>query len=305
MRIAIASSSLVSTAAVESLASWPEVEIILIVTNPDKASGRGQKLSENLLAKWAGDKGLVVCKPGSEAELIELLLTQNIELLITIAFGHILSLPVLEMPKYGCINLHFSMLPKYRGAAPVQRALLNGDSKTGITVFILDQGMDTGPILKQQMIEVNQDDSTNSVLNKLSGLSGFLLKESITAIKDGEKGIAQDDAARSYAPKIAKEDGRITWISSASTIYNHYRALHENPGVYTEFKGERVRINKIVKTNLSLKSPADLLFLDGQLLVATNDLAIQLVSLTPEGRKEMSGIDFYNGLKEKTGLRFA
>lgn len=305
MRVAVASSSLVSTDAIESLTQWPEIEIISIVTNPDKASGRGQKLSANLLAQWAADKGLAVCKPSSESELIEMLLKDQIELLITIAYGHILSLPILQAPKYGCINLHYSMLPYYRGAAPVQRALLNGDTKTGISVFILNQGMDSGPILRQQEIEIDQDDSTNSLLKKLSGLSGHLLKESIAAIKNDEKGIAQSDDARSYAPKILKEEGRIIWSSSAIDIYNKFRALHENPGVYTELNGERVRINQMNKTILSLKSPAQLQLFDGQLLVATNDMAIQLLSLTPEGRREMSGVDFYNGLKEKSGLRFA
>lgn len=305
MRVAVASSSLVSTDAIESLAHWPEIEIISIVTNPDKASGRGQKLSPNLLAQWAADKGLAVCKPSSESELIEVLLKDQIELLITIAYGHILSLPILQVPKYGCINLHFSLLPNYRGAAPVQRALLNGDTKTGISVFILNQGMDSGPILRQQEIEIDQDDSTNSLLKKLSGFSGHLLKESIVAIKNDEKGKTQSDDARSYAPKILKEEGRIIWSSSATNIYNKFRALHENPGVYTELNGERVRINQMNKTILSLKSPAELQLFDGQLLVATNDVAIQLLSLTPEGRREMSGVDFYNGLKEKSGLRFA
>jgi len=305
LRIAIASSSLVSTDAIETLAQWPQVEIISIISNPDKASGRGLKLSENSLAQWASSKGLNVDKPGSQLELIDSLKMNKIDLLITIAYGHILSLEALETPTYGCINLHFSILPKYRGAAPVQWALLNGDTTTGVTVFNLDQGMDTGPILRQQMIEIDKDDSTNSLLKKLSLLSGALLKDSITGISNGEKGSPQLNTDASLAPKISKEDGRINWSSSASQIYNQYRALFENPGVYTQLNGERVRINKLVKTNQPLKGEGDCSLQDARLLVATKDFAIELLSVTPEGRKEMTGIDFFNGLKSKTGITFA
>ena len=305
MRVAIASSSLVSTEAIESLVQWPQVEIVSIISNPDKSSGRGLKLSENSLAQWASSKGLNVDKPGSQLELIDSLKRDKIELLITIAYGHILSLEVLGIPKYGCINLHFSILPKYRGAAPVQWTLLNGDTNTGVTVFNLDKGMDTGPILRQQIIDVDKDDSTNSLLKKLSLLSGPLLKESIIGIGNGEKGTPQSNAGASLAPKISKENGRINWSSSASQIYNQYRALFENPGVYTQLSGERVRINKLMKTNQLLKGEGDCFLQDARLLVATKDFAIELLSVTPEGRKEMSGIDFYNGLKSKTGITFA
>lgn len=294
-----------STDAIQSLAQWPEVEIISIISNPDKASGRGLKLSENSLAQWARSKGLSVEKPDSQLELIDSLKKNKIELLITIAYGHILSLETLATPKYGCINLHFSILPKYRGAAPVQWTLLNGDTTTGITVFNLDQGMDTGPILKQQIIDVDKDDSTNSLLKKLSLLSGALLKESVIGIRNGEKGTPQLNADASLAPKISKENGRINWGSSSLEIYNQYRALFENPGVYTQLNGERVRINKLVKTDQLLEGEGDCFLQDARLLVATKDFAIELLSVTPEGRKEMSGIDFFNGLKDKTGITFA
>jgi methionyl-tRNA formyltransferase len=305
LRIAIASSSLVATDAIESLAQWSQVEVISIISNPDKASGRGLKLSENSLAQWASSRGLSIDKPANQVELIDLLKKDNIELLVTIAYGHILSLEALQTPKYGSINLHFSLLPKYRGAAPVQWSLLNGDTTTGVTVFNLDQGMDTGPILRQQIIQIDEDDSTNSLLKKLSLLSGDLLKESITAIRNGERGTPQSNTGASLAPKISKETGRIIWSSSASEIYNQYRALFENPGVYTQLNGERVRINKLVKTDQILKGAGDCFLQDAHLLVATKDFAIELLSVTPEGRREMSGIDFFNGLKDKTGITFA
>ncbi len=305
MKIAIASSSLVSIDAIESLLGWTDVEIVSIFTNPDKASGRGQKLTENQFAQWAGSKELKVLKPSDEAELLHTLGTNEIELLITIAYGHILSLPVLRTPKYGCINLHFSLLPKYRGAAPVQWTLLNGETKTGITVFTLDQGMDSGPILRQQSVDVAPDDSTNSLLKKLSALSGDLLKESIIAIKSGEKGLPQSNIEASLAPKILKEAGRVNWHSTAASIYNRYRALSENPGIFTELNGQRIRINRLAISNRSLDSKGSGRFIDGQLLIGTNDFAVELISVTPEGRKEMSGADFFNGLQSKSELSFA
>lgn len=305
MKIAIASSSLVSTDAIESLQSWRDVELVSIFTNPDKASGRGQKLTENQFAQWATSKELKVFKPSDEAELLHLLRTNEIELLITIAYGHILSLPVLQTPKYGCINLHFSLLPKYRGAAPVQWTLLNGETKTGITVFNLDQGMDTGPILKQQIVDIDPDDSTSSLLEKLSALSGDLLKESITAIKSGEKGSPQSNIDVSLAPKILKEAGRINWRGTSASIYNQYRALSENPGIFTELNGLRIRINRLAISNRSLDGKGSGSFIDGKLLIATDDFAVELISVTPEGRKEMSGAAFFNGLQSKAELSFA
>lgn len=305
MKIAIASSSLVSTDAIEGLLGWADVEIDSILTNPDKASGRGQKFTENLFAQWAGSKELKVFKPSDQTELLHFLRTNEIELLITIAYGHILSLPVLQTPKYGCINLHFSLLPKYRGAAPVQWTLLNGDTKTGVTVFSLDQGMDTGPILRQQVVDIDTDDSTNSLLKKLSALSGDLLKESILAIKSGEKGLPQSNIEASVAPKILKDAGRVNWSTSASNIYNQYRALSENPGIFTELNGQRIRINRLAMSTKSLEGKGSGSLIDGKLLIATNDFAVELISVTPEGRKEMSGADFFNGLRSKTELSFA
>ena len=305
LKVCIASSSLVSQAAIEAFNESSEVDLVCIISNPDKPTGRGQAFTANPLAQWANSSGLTVHKPQTDEEIAKILIESGIELLITIAYGHILSASVLEVPSYGCLNLHFSLLPKYRGAAPVQWALLNGDIKTGVTVFKLEAGMDTGPIFVQKEFPISEHDTTQLLLDKLTPIGVESLQESVAMLCNGQQPEPQDSASSSQAPKIMKDEGRINWQMSAATIYNQYRAIGENPGLFTELSGNRIRINEIAIDKDQRYPVGGINLMGNKLVVGTGDFAIEIKSLTPQGRKPMSGIDFYNGLRDKSGLKFA
>ena len=304
LKVCVASSSLVAQYAIESLKKTANIDLVCIISNPDKPAGRGQALTENLLAQWANQVGMTVKKPINDAEVSRILIEDKIDLLITIAYGHILSGSVLEIPTYGCINLHFSLLPKYRGAAPVQWALLNGDNETGVSVFKLEIGMDTGPIFAQKAVPISDQDTTTSLLSKLIPVGVELIDDAIFMLENNQPPKIQDTTLASMAPKIKKDDGRINWQMPASSIYNQYRALGENPGVFTELAGGRIRINQIAQEEGERFPIGSIHLVASRLLVGTSDSSLEVISLTPEGRKPMSGIDFYNGLRNHT-VKFA
>jgi len=304
LKVCVASSSLVAQSAIESLKKTANIDLVCIISNPDKPTGRGQALTENPLAQWANQVGMAVKKPLDDAEVSRVLIEDKIDLLITIAYGHILSGSVLEIPTYGCINLHFSLLPKYRGAAPVQWALLNGDNETGVSVFKLEIGMDTGPIFAQKAVPISDQDTTTSLLSKLIPVGVELIDDAIFMLENNQPPKIQDTTLASMAPKIKKDDGRINWQMPASSIYNQYRALGENPGLFTELAGSRIRINQIAQEEGERFPIGSINLAGNRLLVGTSDSSLEVISLTPEGRKPMSGKDFYNGLRNHT-VKFA
>jgi methionyl-tRNA formyltransferase len=306
LKVTVASSSEVSIPVLNYLHSSSDIELVSVITNPDKATGRGQGISSNKVANWCEEFKVVVDKPADSKELLDCIEKRNPELLVTVAYGHILKNEVLDKPKFGSINLHYSMLPAYRGAAPVQWAILNGDETTGVTVFRLDAGMDTGPIFLQKELAIASDDSTVELLSKLNLLGVELIDETFKMIDDGKLPTTQGDIGISYAPKFAKNDGEVNWSKDSKSIYNQFRALASNPGVFTFFKEQKIRINKMVLSNSDDDSLAagEFVVLEGDLLVGTGSGYVLITSLTPEGRKIMNGKDFYNGLQDKKENHF-
>lgn len=305
MKVLLASSSEVSIEILNHLLLENKVELKCVVTNPDKATGRGQSLIQNKVANWCDDKKIIVKKVENNSQFLEIVRDFEIDLIITVAYGHILKDELLHLPKYGCINLHYSLLPKYRGAAPVQWAILNGEQTTGVTVFQLDSGMDTGPIYMQQELEIKPDESTKDLISRLNRVGVNLIGQSLDLIATGAKPVPQPMEGASIAPKFKKEDGALNWKLSAVDIYNRYRAIGENPGVYTYFQENTVKINRIriLKTD-SLTAGAFQL-INGELVVGTNTFDIAIENLTPAGRKMMTGNDFINGLTNTDSLNFA
>jgi methionyl-tRNA formyltransferase len=305
LKVLLASSSEVSIEVLSYLLSEKKIELKCVVTNPDKATGRGQALIQNKVANWCDDKKVIVKKVENNSQFVEVVRDFDIDLIITVAYGHILKDELLHLPKYGCINLHYSLLPKYRGAAPVQWAILNGEQTTGVTVFQLDSGMDTGPIYLQKELEIKPVESTKDLISRLNHVGVDLIGQSLDLIAAGSKPVPQPTKGASTAPKFKKEDGTLNWKLSAIDIYNRYRAIGENPGVYTYFLDNKVKINhmRILKTD-SLTAGAFQL-INGELIVGTNTLDIAIENLTPAGRKMMSGSDFINGLTTKESLYFA
>ena len=304
MKVVIASSSYVSKPLISLLSSSREHELIGLITNPDKATGRGMNIVPNELASWGMSNGINVLKPEGRDNLKDLIKTLNPEIVITIAYGQIIPEDFLNLPKYGWINVHFSSLPRWRGAAPVQWAILSADKETGVTIFQLDKGMDTGPVYLSESVSIERDETTEMLLTRLSNIGADLAIQSLSKIQTGIKPVAQFNSGVTLAPKITKNDGKINWHENTDEIFNRYRALAGNPGIWTLLGELRLKIDSLEISNRVEKiSPAEVLISDEHLLVGANNGVIEIKTLTPAGRSRMSAAEFIRGLTNKSGLQ--
>ena len=304
MKVVIASSSYVSKPLISLLSSSREHELIGLITNPDKATGRGMNIAPNELASWGMSNGINVLKPEGRDNLKDLIKTLNPEIVITIAYGQIIPEDFLNLPKYGWINVHFSSLPRWRGAAPVQWAILSADKETGVTIFQLDKGMDTGPVYLSESVSIERDETTEMLLTRLSNIGADLAIQSLSKIQTGIKPVAQFNSGVTLAPKITKNDGKINWHENTDEIFNRYRALAGNPGIWTLLGELRLKIDSLEISNRVEKiSPAEVLISDEHLLVGANNGVIEIKTLTPAGRSQMSAAEFIRGLTNKSGLQ--
>lgn len=304
MKVVIASSSYVSKPLISLLSSSREHELIGLITNPDKATGRGMNIVPNELASWGMSNGINVLKPEGRDNLKDLIKTLNPEIVITIAYGQIIPEDFLNLPKYGWINVHFSSLPRWRGAAPVQWAILSADKETGVTIFQLDKGMDTGPVYLSESVSIERYETTEMLLTRLSNIGADLAIQSLSKIQTGIKPVAQLNSGVTLAPKITKNDGKINWHENTDEIFNRYRALAGNPGIWTLLGELRLKIDSLEISNRVEKiSPAEVLISDEHLLVGANNGVIEIKTLTPAGRSQMSAAEFIRGLTNKSGLQ--
>lgn len=304
MQLSVASSSLVSIPIIEAILA-SEHELASIITNPDKPSGRGKNIEPNELAKWAEDKKLPVSKPADASELNRHLLAAQPQLIVTVAYGRMIPVELLHGPRFGWINLHFSVLPKLRGAAPVQWAILNGESNTGYTIFKLDKGMDTGPTYLSKEVHISSSDTTPILLEKLGNLAAPDILEVISTIGK-TRATPQPLSGATLAPKISKEMARIIWDSPTENILRQDRALSDNPGIWSLFNGERISLFGLHETLLpnSLKSAGEIELVEDKFLVRTGDSVVEISEVTPAGKKRMSAADFARGARLSVGSKF-
>ena len=304
MKVVIASSSYVSKPLISLLSSSNEHELLGLITNPDKATGRGMNIVPNELAGWGMSNGINVLKPIGRDNLKDLIKTLNPEIVITIAYGQIIPEDLLNLPKYGWINVHFSSLPRWRGAAPVQWAILSSDTESGVTVFKLDKGMDTGPVYLTKTVSIEPDETTELLLTRLSNIGADLAIQSLAVIQGGTEPVAQLNSGVTLAPKINKNDGKINWHVNANEIFNRYRALAGNPGIWTLLGEVRLKIDSLEISNRTEKlSPSEVLISDEHLLVGANNGVIEIKTITPAGRSQMSAAEFIRGLPNRSGLK--
>jgi len=302
--VLIASSSFVSKPLISLLSSSNEHELLGLITNPDKATGRGMNIVPNELASWGMSNGINVFKPIGRDNLKDLIKTLNPEIVITIAYGQIIPEDLLNLPKYGWINVHFSSLPRWRGAAPVQWAILSSDTESGVTVFKLDKGMDTGPVYLTKTVSIEPDETTELLLTRLSDIGADLAIQSLAVIQGGTEPVAQLNSGVTLAPKINKNDGKINWHENTSEIFNRYRALAGNPGIWTLLGEVRLKIDSLDISNRTEKlSPSEVLISDERLLVGANNGVIEIKTITPAGRSQMSAAEFIRGLPNRSGLK--
>ena len=301
----IASSSVLAIPLFKVLSDSSEYEITGLLTNQDKPTGRGQKIESNELAAWAQSQNFHIYKSAHEEDMISALVQSSSEIVITIAFGQLVKENALKIPKHGWINIHFSMLPRWRGAAPIQHSILSGEKSVGISIFKLDQGMDTGPVYLAQEFPITKDETTTEVLNRLSNEGSQMTLAVLEMIKMLKQPISQSVESVSYASKFLKKDGEINWERSSDSIYNLYRALGSNPGVWSVLNEVRVRINALEKSDLLVELRPGQIYIDNEkMFVGTLDGIIEILNVTPAGRNSMTSAEFVRGLTSKVGLHF-
>ena len=297
MKIAVAASPEVAIPTLEYLLA-SEHELALIISRPDSPVGRGRELTPTAVSTWATTNGIELYCPNKAADFDDRL--KSFDLVITIGYGVLLPEYILVQPKHGFINLHFSLLPKFRGAAPAQRAIIEGLTQTGITVFQLDAGMDTGPIYLQTKHSVNPNITAGDLLNELAQLGPSAIGETLHAIENGIKPVPQDHSLASSAAKLTKSEAQIDWSENAENIVNKIMGFAPNPGATAKFRGEVLRITKAHVSEQSLPVGA-ISLLGGSVLVGTSTSAVELLEVTPAGKKPMSAAAWGNGARFAAG----
>jgi len=287
--------------------------ITAVITQPDKPTGRGQAVQGPPVKKRAFDLHLPIYQPSSlktdqAHQLLEVLAP---DLIVVVAYGKILPRWLLQLPKYGCLNLHGSLLPKYRGAAPVHWAIANGEERTGDCTMLLDEGLDTGEVYLCEETAIGPDETTAELYDRLARIGAPLLLKTVEGVVNGDfKPKPQDHSKATFAPILKKEDGFLNWSRSASEIHNRVRAFNPWPGTVVKYRGN---VCKILKTNLNVagghslphSDPGTIVASKGQLVVVCGDgNPIEILSIQPANRKAISGADFANGLRVQPGEKF-
>ncbi|MCH5190842.1 MAG: methionyl-tRNA formyltransferase [Oscillospiraceae bacterium] len=283
-----------------------ENEVVGVFTQPDKPKGRGYELTPPPVKLCAEKYNVPVFQPKSmrDGEALNIINSLNAELIIVVAFGKILPAEILDSVKYGSINIHASLLPKLRGAAPIQWSILNGETETGVTSMKMDVGLDTGDMLLKKSIEITEDMTAGELHDKLSVLGAEVLLETLSALKSGSLAPQkQDDALSSYAPMLSKELSPIDFSKSAVCVHNQIRGLSPWPVAVTVLNGKKVKIHKSrLSTVISSGNAGELVDNNGRLIVACGDgKCIEILELQLEGKKKTDAASFLRGHKTEIG----
>jgi methionyl-tRNA formyltransferase len=296
-------------ASLQALHQAEFVDLRAVVTQPDKPKGRDLKLGPTPVGALAETLGLPLHKPrrAREPEFIELIRSLRPELIVVVAYGQILPQTLLDIPRHGCLNVHTSILPKYRGAAPIQWAIVEGEPETGVSLMRMDAGLDTGPVIAEARTPIRDEDDAQTLHDRLAGLGAELLLRIIPDYINGRlQPVAQPAEGSTYARKITKEDGRIDWSRPARAIFNQIRGFNPWPGAFTHLSmGGRSRLLKIWRGRVEERGtgqPGEIMAAGGEdLVVACGSGALRILELQPEGSRRMSAREFLSGHPLPTG----
>jgi methionyl-tRNA formyltransferase len=281
-----------------------------VVTQPDRPSGRGREVTSPPVKQSALEKGLKILQPENvnSEESVREITSLAPELIVVVAFGAILRRPLLELPSRGCINLHASLLPRLRGVAPVNWAIVRGEKTTGVTTMWMNEQVDAGEIIFQQEIPIMPEETAGELEERLSRLGSDLLSETLRAVeKSTAPRVPQDIALKSYAPKLKKENGKIDWRKDSATLHNHIRGMTPWPGAQTTVGGEPVKILKARVHSLAGEhTPGSVLGVSevGGIEVAAGSGSIAVLVIQPAGKKPMAAADFARGRRLSERDRF-
>jgi methionyl-tRNA formyltransferase len=300
LRLAIAATPQVAIPSLEFLLTSGH-EIVCIITQPDAPAGRGRILTETPVAQWSSQAGITTYKTDKSDEIATLV--SSVDLLITIGYGVLLPKTVLDAPTKGCINLHFSLLPAWRGAAPVQRSIEAMDPFTGVTVFQLDEGMDTGPIYSSMRFALDIDITADELFHELAQLGAECLDDSLMKIERGDRPVPQKSDGASRAYKLSKAEGEIDWSRKANEVSAKIRAFTSNPGAWTLYKGQNIKIDTPSLTEIQLP-PGELSVVGERVVVGTHDVALEIGYVTPAGKARMDAASWARGARLTHGDHF-
>lgn len=286
-------------------------DIVAVYTQPDRRSGRGLRLTFSPIKQLALSLGIEVVQPDSmrDPEVVQRLSSYAPEIIVVAAFGKILPPEVLALPPFGCLNVHPSLLPRHRGPSPIAAAILSGDAVTGVTIMLLDEGVDSGPILNQREVPILEDDTTGSLTTRLAEAGAQLLIETIPLWLNRQiEPKPQDESQATYSGLISKGTGEIDWQRSAVELWRQIRAFEPLPGSYTWWKGKRLKLCKAVPLEIALHAePGEVVALPAGLPavvgVGTGRGVLGLISVHPEGKRRMSAEEFIRGQRDFVGSK--
>ena len=291
-------------------------EVLGVWTQPDRPAGRGNKLKASPVKEFALSRGLVIHQPAKikNEEALALFTGREFDAAVVVAYGRILPPPFLRAPLLGCINVHFSLLPKYRGAAPVNWAIVRGERETGVTTMLMDEGLDTGPVLLRRATAIEDGETAPRLLERLSHVGAELLVETLARFEEIEPRVQQDEGA-TLAPTLRREDGLIDWSLDAAQIENRVRGFQPWPNAFTTHHGRRLIVWR-AEARAREAGPIDLAPLEegakaaGKLVAARGDelvvacggeTTLKLIEVQPEGKQRMRARDFINGSRAQAG----
>ena len=278
--------------------------VIAVVSQPNKEVGRKKVVVDTPIATIAKDNNILLMQPVKIKEITNEIKKLNPDMIVTCAYGQIIPEDILNITEYGCINVHGSLLPKLRGGAPIQRAIINGEEKTGITIMYMDKGMDTGDMISKKEIEIEEEDNEETLSNKMSSLGAKLLIDTLPSIFDGtNKRESQDDTLATLAPIIKKEDELLDFNKTSREVYNQIRGLSPVPGAYFIMDNKRIKVYNSYIGEGKGKKPSTIsnIYKDG-FAIATIDSEIVITELQVEGKKRMDGKSYLNGLNKDNML---
>ena len=291
------------------LLAQPDFELLAVITQPDRARGRGHQISFSPVKEIALAANLPVHQPEKirAPEVQELLQNYSPDFIVIIAYGQIIPARLLPISKHGWINLHASLLPKYRGAAPINWAIVNGETRTGLTAMRIDAGMDTGEILLQHELEIGAKETAPELAARLSEAGAPLMVDTLRGLAAGKiTPRPQDHSLATLAPILKRDDGRIDWNRTATEIYNRIRGFTPWPGSYSVFRGHSCHLWAEPVSNKKRDAPPGTLLLEGDelLVVCGGATLLGLLAVQLEGRNRVSALEFANGARLKSGERF-
>jgi methionyl-tRNA formyltransferase len=297
MRVVFIGAGQIGVPTLRALQKSPEHELVGVVTPPDKPVGRVQRIEPPPIKKAIAGTAIPILQPAriKDRQAIEEIRPLQPDVIVVMAYGQILPRDVLEIPKIACLNLHASLLPRWRGATPVQAAIAAGDRETGITVMYMDEGLDTGEILLRLKIDILSTDTGRSLQDRLAKIAPDALLDALRLLTKGSAPrIPQDNSLATYAPKLKREDGKIDWSEPAETIERKIRAFNPWPGVYMELDGRKLKIFSASIVNLSGKS-GEILRSTKELVIAASRQALSLGEVQLEGKRRISASEFVRG----------